>query len=156
MANYSSAIIDDVAVFNRELTSTEIAGLYAGTLAAPAACGIDKLSTTASYNSVFRTQLVNVGTDFSLERIRIPLTDDVDSGTTINVTAYFDDGSSSVPLPTISNTLYSGQRYIVFHPPELASCKGKNNYFLQFSFTGTSEVGVGFPVEITRDDSESK
>lgn len=154
--NFLNGTLDDVALFSRALTATEIAGLYAGTLAAPAACGIDKLSTTASYNSVFRTQLVNVGTDFNLERIRIPLTAPVDSGTIINVTAYFDDNSSSVSLPTISSTLYSGQRYIVYHPPELASCKGKNNYLLQFSFTGTTEVGISFPIEITRDDGESK
>lgn len=152
----SLAIVDDVAFFGYALSSTTVSGLYAGTLAAAGACGLDKLSTSASYNSIFRTKIFNIGTDFTIERIRIPLTNDIDAGTEIIATVFVDDSQFSVQLPTISSAIYNGQRYVVFHSPELSDCKGNTNFFIQFAFTGTTEIGIGFPIRITVDTGESK
>lgn len=147
------AYIDDVSIFNDALSAATISGLYAGTLAGVGAKGLDKLSTTAAYNSIFR-KFFNVGNLFRLERIRVPLTNDVDSGTSILVNCIVDDGSDIIPLTTINNTNFPGQRYVVLHPPENREARGHNNFILEFIINGTTEIGIAFPIDIDADVNE--
>lgn len=146
----SLAYIDDVSFFNTDLSASTIAGLYAGTLAGVGAKGLDKLSTTAAYNNVF-LKFFNIGKKFRMETIRVPLTNDVDAGTSILVNCIIDDGSDIIPLKTINNTNFPGQRYVVLHPPENVHVRGRNNMILEFIFTGTTEIGISFPVDIDLD-----
>lgn len=149
----SLAYIDDVAFFNDDLSASTISGLYAGTLAGVGAKGLDKLSTTAAYNSIFR-KFFNVGSKFRIEKIRVPLTNDIDSGTSILVNCIIDDGSDIIPLTNINYTNFPGQRYVTLHPPENNDARGQNNFILEFIINGTTEIGISFPVDIDVDVTE--
>lgn len=149
----SLSYIDDVAFFNTSISATTIAGLYAGTLAGVGVKGLDKLSTSASYNSIFR-KFFNVGNLFRLEKIRVPLTNDIDAGTSILVNCIVDDGSDIIPLTTINYANFPGQRYVVLHPPENRAARGHNNFLLEFIINGTTEIGIAFPIDIDADVNE--
>ncbi len=112
--------------------------------------GIDKVSSSSSYNSLIRTLPVNLGRKFILRRLVVPLSKAVASGVTITPTVYVDNeaanfagGSSEGGLKVINDTNYSGQRIIDFQ--EL-TCNGSHSFYLQFAFTGTTEIGILFPV----------
>lgn len=112
--------------------------------------GLDKLSSTATYTSVFRTKMMNVGSQFDIDRIRIPLASAVNANTSIGVKIYFDDGSDSATLTTINNTNFPGARKIVYKNPELsqAGASGENNFFLEFTWNGTSGTPISLPIKI--------
>lgn len=113
--------------------------------------GLDKLSTTATYNSKFRTEVVNVNKAFILKKLAIPFAAAVDANTTVTVKVYLDDESSSVTLTTINNTNYPGKRKVLFKANELASCVGENNWFVEFTFAGTTEMPILVPIEYKLD-----
>lgn len=120
--------------------------------------GLDKLSTTAAYNSIFRSKVFNINKDFALKKIQIPLAGAVDSNTTITVKVYLDDSSSSVTLATINNTNYSSKRKIVYTPSDLASASGENNFFIEIAWTGTTTMPILLPIRMVadvRDDEQS-
>lgn len=110
--------------------------------------GIDRFSTTATYVSRFRSELVPVNSVFSLNQIRIPLGAAVSANTTITVKVWLDDESSSVTLPVINNTNYSGKRVVNFKQSDLLQCRGVNNFLLEFIWSGTSQLPVLLPIEM--------
>ena len=112
--------------------------------------GLDKLSTSATYSSVFRSKLFNIGSKFEIEEIRIPLGAAVAANMTITPKLYFDDLSSNISLTTINSTNYSGsERKIIFKNPDLKTARGENNFLLELSFTGTVQLPVTLPIKIT-------
>lgn len=115
------------------------------------AYGIDKRSTTATYSSVWRSEMIQVGRKFKIQRLRIPLGQAVSTNTALTVKIYVDDGSSSQTLTTINNTNFSGRRYVHYKDTELKSLGGLNNFFIEFTWAGTSVLPVLLPIEVQLD-----
>ena len=112
--------------------------------------GIDKLSTTASYNSYFRTNVYTVGNTFSITLIRIPLGAELDAGVSIIPKLYFDDGSEVKTMTTINTANYSG-RYAIYKTPEINNFTGQNNFYLELNFQGTTYCPVLLPIRFELD-----
>jgi hypothetical protein len=113
--------------------------------------GMDKLSTTATYASVWRSEVVQVGNKFKLKKIRIPLGAAVAANMTITPKVLIDEASTSVTLTTINNTNFSGKRKIIYKDTALVSCIGQNNLFIELRWTGTAALPVTLPIEIVID-----
>lgn len=117
--------------------------------------GIDKRSTTATYNDVFRSEVFSVGQPFSLLKIRLPLAQAIAAGMTVTVKVFLDDDVSvGTALRTINNTNYSGNKNIVFKGSELSGLQGQHNIMLELTFTGTVECVVNLPIVIEIDLTE--
>lgn len=109
--------------------------------------GIDKLSTTATYDSIYRSQIITIGKKFKITRVRIPFGDAVAANMTLVPTIYLDDASSSSSLTTINNTNYSGRRVVTYKAPGMLSLGGFQNFFIELAFSGTAALPVTFPIE---------
>lgn len=112
---------------------------------------LDKLSTTGTYDAIWRSKFFNFGKKFCINKIGIPLGNTVDSNTSITVKVYIDDLSSSSTLTTINNTNYSGKRKVVYKQNDLASCIGQNNFLIEIAWAGTTECPVLLPISIDVD-----
>lgn len=113
--------------------------------------GLDKYSTTATFNSVWRSEVFNVNQRFVLKRLTIPLAGAVDSNTTITVKVYMDDASTSTTLATINNTNNPSKRKVLFKAGDLKDATGENNFFIQIAWTGTTQMPVLLPIKGTYD-----
>lgn len=111
--------------------------------------GISKYSTTGTYSAVWRSLLENTGGKFKIRDIRIPLGTAVATGMSIVPKILMDNGSTTVTLPTISETLYSGAKKIVYHGLELNECVGQDNFLLELTWGGTVALPVTTPILIT-------
>lgn len=110
--------------------------------------GIDKLSTTGTYDAFMDFPVIPVGKKFKIIRIRIPLGATMTTNMTITPTLFFDESSSNVVLATINSTNYNGQRYISYKEPELNyQAGGMNNFYLRLNWTGTASCPVLLPIE---------
>ena len=64
---------------------------------------------------------------------------------TIAVKILVDNESTSTTIATINNTNFSAsERFVTLHP----SVFGKHDFSIQFSWSGTSLISVGLPIEI--------
>lgn len=117
--------------------------------------GIDQYSTTGTLASILRF-LINLGEAFDLREIKIPLAGAVNSTTTIIPTLYFDDLSTNLALTTINNTNYPSKRKIVYGGTELKNTLARNNLVLEFAWTNTSPLPIGFPITLTLDVKEDE
>lgn len=117
--------------------------------------GISRWATGGTKNSVWRTEVFNVGKKFSISDIRIPLTGAIASGLTITPKIYFDDEASNKTLTVINSTNYTaGDMSVTYKQEEIEQAAttplfGYANFFLEFAFTGTSDIGIALPIEIT-------
>lgn len=111
--------------------------------------GIDKLSTSATYNSIWRSNNFQIGKTFSIEKIRIPLGATVTTFMNIDVDVFIDDGSTTHGLSAISPTSHGADtRYAVYKSPEL-DIIGRNNFYIQLRWnSGTGELPVQLPIQI--------
>jgi hypothetical protein len=106
--------------------------------------GIDKTSTTATYGSVWRSELVPLGETFWIRELRIPVGAVTDSNVSIIPKIYVDDASTSFTLTTIDGTTFG--RYALFKNPELNDVTGSNNFFIELTFNGTTYCPVLLPI----------
>lgn len=114
------------------------------------ASGIDKLSSTATINSVFRTKLFVIGQKFQITSIRIPLGKAVASNMEIIVKIYIDEESTTQTLATVNSTNFANSdRKIVYKEPELDNAIGENNFFLEFNHGLTVTLPQLLPIKIT-------
>lgn len=118
--------------------------------------GLDKLSTTATFNDVWRGKVFNINERFVLKKLIIPLAGAVDANTSITVKIYLDDASSSVTLTTINNTNYPSKRKILYKAGELLTANGENNFFIQISWAGTTNMPVLLPIRMKIDQAEDE
>lgn len=123
--------------------------------------GIDKLSTSATYASIWRSEMFSIGRKFRISRVRIPLAGAVSANVSITPKLYFDDLSSSITLTEINNTNYPGARKVVYHSAELNGISaggniGQDNFLLELNFAGTEELAVGLPIEIDVEEMEDE
>ena len=91
---------------------------------------LDKLDTTTTLDTVFRSRVYNIGNKFQIHRIRIPLGADVAANMGIVPVVYLDDLSASVTLTAIDTTAYSGFRKVVYEEPGIPRIIGQNNFFI--------------------------
>lgn len=115
--------------------------------------GIDKLSTTATYSSVWRSEKFSIPGKFRVTKLRIPLSQALASNMSIVPKLYFDDFSTSATLATINNTNYPSKKRVIYQAAELNAISaggniGYNNLLLEFTFAGTAEIAVNFPIII--------
>lgn len=115
--------------------------------------GIDKASTTATYGSVWRSEVFNLNRKFKVTKIIIPLGATTATNMTLTAKVFFDDASSSTTLPTINSANYPSKRSVTFKSvgTGLSSKGGENNFFLELKWTGTVALPVLFPIEIEVD-----
>ena len=112
--------------------------------------GIDQYSTSATLASFIRF-LINIGQSFDIRNIRIPLAGAVDSNTTITPKVWIDDLSSSTTLTVINNTNYPSKRKVVYKGTDLKNTTVLNNAVLEFAWTGTTPLPIGFPITLMLD-----
>lgn len=116
--------------------------------------GIDKLSTSGTINSVFRTEVIQINEPFTIQKIRIPLGKAVAANMEIIPKIYFDeDITTGTALATINSVNYTGsEKNIIYKQDQLAPLGvGKHNFMLELNFGGTVNLPVLLPVEFTID-----
>lgn len=109
--------------------------------------GVDQATTApTAFANMFSSKVFNLGKPFTIRRITIPLTAAVASGMAIYGKVYVDNELANWDLPDIKDTNFpSSERIIDF--PNL-SIKGNLNFYLQFIWRGTTEVGIIPPIDI--------
>ena len=111
--------------------------------------GIDKVSTTATYGSKWRSQPFNISQKFRLAKLRIALGATLVANMSITPTIYFDDENDTMILPAITTANFpTAARKILYKDTQLNAKKGENNFFIELAWTGTVELPVKFPIEI--------
>lgn len=106
------------------------------------AFGIEKYSSGASLFSRFLTPKWEFPGRFSVVELRITLEKAITSAVYITPIAYIDDGDTTqVSLDVINNTNFPGKKVIVCKRPG-TKIAGNRNFFIDFEFTGTSNVGI--------------
>lgn len=118
--------------------------------------GLDKLSTTATFNNVWRSEMFNVGDRFVFKRLSVPLAGAVDATTTMTVKIYLDDASSSKTLAAVNNTNFPSKRRILFKGTELSEATGENNFYIEIKWTGTTNLPVSLPIKIKIDVTDDE
>lgn len=118
--------------------------------------GIDKYSTTATHNAVWRSEIIKVDSKFKIEKIRIPLGEAVTANMSLTVKVWLDDFSNSVTLTEINNTNYSGAKKVVYYGLELLEAIGQDNFCLEFTWAGTAQLPITIPIIIEYDMYEDE
>ncbi len=113
--------------------------------------GIDR--QTADYGRInprFKSQVYRIGRPFKITKIRIPLATAVGSNMTLIPTIYVDEESTSYALQTINSTNYpnSDRQIILRSAANSRDITGKHSFYFELSWTGTSLLTVGLPIEI--------
>ena len=119
------------------------------------AVGVDKLSITATYASVWRSEMFNIGTTFTITDIRIPFGVALAANMSLICKIYTDDESITTTLTTINIANFpSVGRFIHFSQPDLIKARGSNNFFIELTWGSTVELPVLLPIIITVDVNE--
>ena len=117
------------------------------------AFGMSKPSTSDNKTSFFDSETFVVGKAFKIREVNIPVTKAVTSGVIIEPTIQFDQTGDIKQLTAISDAVYNGKTKITYKAHELdqlsiTGATGSNDFFLSILFNGTSNIGVGLPIEI--------
>lgn len=114
--------------------------------------GIDKYSNTATLASILRF-VINLGQKFEIKSLRVPLAGAVNSTTAIQPKFYFDDLSSNTSsnIPAINNTNYPSKRKVMYKGADLKDTIAYNNAVLEFAWTSTNPLAIGFPITMVVD-----
>lgn len=115
----------------------------------PAAYGLDSIGGSAAFSAVWRSDVFNIGQNFHIDRIKLPLNLAVAANMSIVPKLVFDDYASTVTLKTINNTNFPNGELLI-DPLITGSDKttGKNNFFLELGFAGTVELDIVLPIII--------
>jgi hypothetical protein len=119
-----------------------------------ASYGIDRYATDTAHGAIFKTKVFQVGSQFNIRRIRIPLAGYVSADTVITPTVYLDDEITSQALPVINRDNYPNQDRIIDYT-DLA-IGGLDNFYIGFVWSSTtsnatSNDRVGLAPNITID-----
>jgi len=120
--------------------------------------GLDAPNGSSTLTSIWLSRLFHVGRKFTVIRLRLPLTGQMNSSISITPEILVDDASTTYTLATMNQTNYADQREIVYKTPELTAV-GTVNFQLKLTFLGTAVRGITFPIEIDVDvspDSKSE
>jgi hypothetical protein len=108
--------------------------------------GLDKQNV--AYNnasSVFWSSTQRIGQRFKITKIHIPLGQAIGTNMEFTPKIYFDDGTDSKTLTTVSNTTYPGAKDIVIRPD---GATGGHNFWFELKWTGSALCTVGLPIII--------
>lgn len=108
--------------------------------------GLDKISTTYG-NCTWHSPMVNVGSNFTIRRVRMALPVAVAANMTITPKFFLDDSSDSSDqgMQVISNSNpSSGKRFIEYRP----DINGNHNFYLELKWSGTALLPVLLPITI--------
>ena len=113
-----------------------------------------KKSTTYVFNN-WRSPVYQIGKNFDVMEITLPISPDLTTNMSIIPVLYFDNEDSNSVGATINLTNYpvdlagNGQRLIKLTSKNFANTThGKNNFFLELQFQGSALAVVGLPIEI--------
>ena len=118
---------------------------------------LDKRSTTYQ-TSIFRSRPFEIGSPFSVKRIRIPLAQAVAANMTIVPKLYFDCETATGTGTTVNVTNYaSSEKFVIFGPDNFDNAvSGQNSFFIEFTISGTVLSTIGLPIEIEVEVDEKK
>lgn len=103
----------------------------------------------SNFASVWESPVVSVGSNFRIDRIRVPLGDSVQTGTVITPSIIYDDGVTDEVLSAISQSIDPDAYRVTYKTPQISG-SGQSNFRLRFDWTGsTVPTPVAFPVEVT-------
>lgn len=110
---------------------------------------LDKQGTTYQ-TSVWRSEVFRINSSFEITKIRLALGQAVAANMTIVPKLFIDDESISQAGTTINSTNYANsERYINQTADDFSSTtSGKNNFYLELTFSGTALSAVLLPIEI--------
>jgi len=120
---------------------------------------LDKYSTTGTYDSIWRSKMITVGSKFTIEKIRLSLGTALAANQSLICKVYYDDSVASTALTTINTTNYTvGTRRILFNQTEFldSSITPQSNFFIELTWAGTVKLPVLFPIEIIIDTQEEE
>lgn len=121
-------------------------GAYNSNLTTPR---IDILSTSYQ-RSIWRSQVYNVGQDFTVSKITLPLAQAIAANMTITPVLHFDHDSVQGTGNDINSTNYPNSEKIIRLTSDNFTdvSSGKINFFLELIFTGSALAAVSLPIEI--------
>jgi hypothetical protein len=94
-------------------------------------------------HAVWRSKVINVGKNFTIKQITLPLSDTVDEDTEITVSVFVDNESRSKEVITIDNTTYDKNKVVIY--PDFT---GENNFFVELKWSNTKRVSILLPITI--------
>lgn len=94
-------------------------------------------------NSMFRSKVINVGQNFTVNQITLPLSDIVDEDTEITLSVFVDNETRSKEVITIDSSTYKENKVVIY--PEFS---GQNNFFIELKWSKTKRVSVLLPITI--------
>ena len=103
---------------------------------------------------MFRSELFIEERPFTIDSIRISLSDSVGVNTTIGVKIHYDKGTTSKTLNTINNTNYTNSEKIIHYKDQeieeavSTGFQAQHDFFLEFTLTGSDKNQILLPVEI--------
>lgn len=108
--------------------------------------GLDRITNGGTQASRWRTKVFNIGKEFIIRRIRIPLTNAISAGDSIVSTVYIDTEAKTSGLRTINSTNFpNSERLIDLNSLNIT---GYSNFYIDFAFSGTNQKGFSFPITI--------
>lgn len=98
--------------------------------------------------AVFKSEVFNVGQQFGINKIALPLGKGIDTNTEIDVTINYDNGAFSKSLTQINSTNFdSGERRVVYKSPELDTDQiSYYNFYIEIQMK--SDEGIMLPIQV--------
>lgn len=120
---------------------------------------LDKYSTTGTYDALWRSKIITVGSRFTVDKLRIPLGTALAANQSLVCKIVYDDGSATKTLNTINTTNFTtGTRRIIFNQQDIldGSITPQNNFYIELNWAGTVNLPVIFPLEIIIDTADDE
>lgn len=118
---------------------------------------LDKQSTT--YQTWYwRSQVINVGSTFTVREIKLRLGTAVGANMTIVPKLFFDNEASSQAGTTINSTNYANsEKFVTLTTDDFSqNTSGSNNFYLELKGTGTALLPILLPIVIEIEIDENK
>ena len=151
LPTYASSIITSVAKVAQLLPfpTYVIGGRNASTYK------LFKKSTTYVFN-VWRSPVYQIGKNFDVMEITLPIYPNMTTNMSIIPVLYFDNEDSNSVGTTLNSTNYvDSERLITLTSKNFSNTvHGRNNFFLELQFQGSALAVVGLPISIDIDIQE--
>lgn len=104
-----------------------------------------------SISSVIDFPIVVVGSNFRIDRIRLPLGSAMETGSSMELKVLYDDGTSESSPLTVSQSVQPNASRVTFKTPQITG-QGQNNFRLRVSMANVNAsvpTALAFPIDIT-------
>lgn len=151
LPSYASSIITAVSKVEQSLPFTKF--VFGGRNAST--YKLFKKSTTHVFNN-WRSPVYQIGKDFDIMEILIPIHPDMTTNMSIIPVLYFDNEDSNSVGTTLNSTNYpNSDRLIRLTSKNFSNAvHGRSNFFLELQFQGSALAVVGLPISIDIDIDE--